>query len=118
MTSVASQAPKPKVADPSSLAEQSESIKTIWVELARENTNRRIYPDPEKVTELALTVVLDFLVREAVALDRDKAREIIMKQIGDEHVADGKISADSFSKLFCKGMFKRALIKIAETFET
>lgn len=107
----------PKPADPTSLAEQSESIKSIWAQLARDNTERRIFPDPEKVTELPLNVILDFLIRESVALDRDKAKEIILKQIGEEHINDGKISADSFSKLFCKGMFKRALIKIAETFE-
>lgn len=99
--------------DSNSLAEQSESIKTIWFCLCRDNLDTNIQPDATKVTELPLSVILDFLVKEGVSLDRDKARQVVNKQIGEELMSENKVSDEEFDKLFCKGMFKKALIKIA-----
>jgi hypothetical protein len=62
---------------------------------------------------LPLSVILDFLVKEGVSLDRDKARQVVNKQIGEELMSENKVSDEEFDKLFCKGMFKKALIKIA-----
>ena len=59
-----------------------------------------------------MAVILDFLVSEGVSLDRDKAKLVIAKQIGEEKLREPQISSDDFNKLFCKGMFKKALIKI------
>lgn len=35
--------------DLNSLAEQSESIKRLWVQMARATVDRDVHPDPEKV---------------------------------------------------------------------
>jgi hypothetical protein len=103
--------------DSNSLAEQSESIKTIWIELCSANMDLKIQADVNRVTELPLSAILDFLVKEGVSLDRDKARHVVNKQIGDELMSENKVSMEEFEKLFCKGMFKKALIKIAQTFD-
>jgi hypothetical protein len=73
----------------------------------------KIQPDINKVTELPLGAILDFLVQEGVSLDRDKARQVVNKLIGEVFMSENKISLEEFEKLFCKGMFKKALIKIA-----
>ncbi len=104
-------------ADVNSLAEQSESIKRLWVKMARATVDKNVHPDPEKVIQLPMPVILDFLVSEGVSLDRDKAKLVIAKQIGEEKLKEPYISSDDFNKLFCKGMFKKALIKIAQIFE-
>jgi hypothetical protein len=64
-----------------------------------------------------MSVILDFLVSEGVSLDRDKAKLVIAKQIGEDKLREPQISSDDFNKLFCKGMFKKALIRIANIFE-
>ena len=94
--------------DVNSLAEQSESIKRLWVKMAKATVDKNVHPDPEKVIQLPMSVILDFLVSEGVSLGRDKAKLVIAKQIGEE-----KLKFWSG----CKGMFKKALIKIAQIFE-
>ena len=111
------QSSKKKEFDLNSLAEQSESIKRLWVKMAEETVDKNVHPDPEKVIQLPIPVILDFLVNEGVCLDRDKARAVIAKQIGEEKLKETYFSCDDFNKLFCKGMFKKALIKIAQIFE-
>jgi len=37
--------------------------------------------------------------------------------LGEEKLKETHLSFDDFNKLFCKGMFKKALIKIAQIFE-
>jgi len=32
-------------------------------------------------------------------------------------MSENKVSIEEFDKLFCKGMFKKALVKIAQTFD-
>jgi len=39
-------------------------------------------PDIRLVSEIPVKAVLEFLVKEGIALDKDKAREMIEKQIG------------------------------------
>ena len=55
--------------------------------------------------ELPEKPILIFLVKEGVALDRDKARAAIELEIGPL-AKEGFISYDEFSKIFCRGIFK------------
>ena len=55
--------------------------------------------------ELPLKPILLFLVKEEVALDRDKAKTAIEQEIGSLG-KEGYISFDEFSKIFCRGIFK------------
>jgi hypothetical protein len=57
--------------------------------------------------------VLDFLEQEKIVPDREKARELIRSAIDPAVLAEGKCSFDDFTKLFCKGIFKNALMRIA-----
>jgi len=70
---------KKKEFDLNSLAEQSESIKRLWVKMAEATVDKNVHPDPEKVIQLPLVVILDFLVSEGISLDREKARNVIAK---------------------------------------
>jgi len=94
------------------MVEQADIIKSIW-----NRHVRQVYQaDIGKVNELPIKIILDFLVKERVAHDRDKAKNVVMQTLGENLMNDGMISFDEFNKLFCKGMFKQALIKVAKTF--
>jgi hypothetical protein len=67
-----------------------------------------------KITEIPAKIILDFLEQEKIVADREKARELIRNEIDPSVLADGKCSFDEFSKLFCKGIFKHALMRIAK----
>ena len=74
--------------------------------------------DEEFMTdELPIRPVLNFLVKEGIALDRDKAKQVIISEIG-RLARDGMISYGEFSSIFCRGIFKQALIRSAETFNS
>ena len=49
--------------------------------------------------------------------DQDKALSLIDNQIGPHRQADGYITQFEFGKLFQKGLFRNALIKIMNTFD-
>ena len=65
--------------------------------------------------ELPMKGILQFLVKEGVALDRDKARQAIEQEIGPLS-SDTMISFHEFQKIFCRGIFKQAIIRSAEEF--
>lgn len=66
---------------------------------------------------LTLNAVLRWVCEEGIALDMEKAQEIIDSYIGKDLMTAGEVSQTEFNKLFQKGMFKNSLIKIANTFE-
>ena len=68
------------------------------------------------ISELPLKPILQFLVKEGVALDRDKAKKAVEDEIG-EIEQEGMISFSEFNRIFVKGVFKQALIRIAATFD-
>ena len=65
--------------------------------------------------ELPIKPILAFLVKEGVALDRDKAKTAVENEIGLLG-KEGMISYDEFSKIFCRGIFKEAMVKSAANF--
>jgi len=60
--------------------------------------------------------ILSYFVKQGVALDRDKARAALEQEISQPLESDQMISFKEFSQVFCRGMFKQALIRSAETF--
>lgn len=68
------------------------------------------------VNELPVKPILQFFVKQEIALDRDKARQAIEQEIQCPLESENMISFKEFSQIFCRGMFKQALIKAAETF--
>lgn len=66
--------------------------------------------------ELPVKPILAFLVKEGVALDREKAKTAIEQEIGPLG-KEGMISYDEFSKIFCRGIFKQAIVKSEEVFQ-
>ena len=67
-----------------------------------------------KIMEIPAKTVLDFLEQEKIVTDREKARELIRNSVDPSVLTDGKCSFDDFTKLFCKGIFKHALMRIAK----
>ena len=98
-----------------SLAEFEESIKRIWTDLVLEHSDRNF--DLNQVQELPMIAILDWLVKEQVSQNRDRASGVIDSLIGSQRFSEDSIHYDEFSKLFQKGMFKATLIRIAAKFE-
>lgn len=67
-----------------------------------------------KPNDIPVKFVLDFLEQEKVTTDREKARNLIRTEVDPSVLTEGKITLDDFSKLFCKGIFKHALMRIAK----
>jgi hypothetical protein len=65
-----------------------------------------------------LKIILNWLVKEGVALDKDKAKLVIKSEIGILSQEDeGLLIYDEFNRIFCRGVFKQALITISQKFE-
>jgi hypothetical protein len=69
--------PKPQ-AQELSLYEKAESVKALWDQLVMAYHKR----DVGFVTEIPLRIVQDWLVKEGIALDRDKAKMVMVNEIG------------------------------------
>lgn len=95
-----------------SLAEHAETILDLWDRLTKQFYKRE---DIGLTNELPQKLIFSFLQREGVALDRDKAKSAVESEIGvieDEEM----ISYTEFTRIFCRGIFKQALIRSAENF--
>ena len=66
-----------------------------------------------KIAEIPTKIVIDFLEDEKIVTDREKARELIRTAIDPSVLDEGKCTFDDFTRLFCKGLFKNALMRIA-----
>ena len=66
--------------------------------------------------ELPVQAIIEFLTKHRLVPDHPQATKLIENNIGDLSAlpTPGKITEDEFSKLFCKGMFKMALINTIE----
>ena len=62
-----------------SLAEHLETIRLLWLEHSRHHFKRN---DNYMINELPLKLILTFLVRQGIALDRDKAKIVVESEIG------------------------------------
>lgn len=55
----------------------------------------------------------EFLQNEKIVNDLEKARNVIRQEVDPNCITDQKITFDEFSKLFCKGIFKHAIMRIS-----
>lgn len=95
------------------LYEKAESVKSIWEQLVLGHYQR----DVGRITELPLQVVSKWLVKEGIAGDVEKAGLTITNEIGQLRQAnENLITFEEFSRLFTKGVFKKAIVDVADRF--
>jgi len=71
------------------------------------------------VTEVSLKEVKNWLVKEGIAVDREKAKTAIENEIGKLEMADQDIMThDEFNRLFAKGLLRKAIVDVAEKFQS
>ena len=97
-----------------SMPEHVETIKSMW-ELHTQQEYKD-QPDIKFVSDLNLKPILLFLKREGVAQDTDKVKSIIEAEIG-QFQDEGRISFAEYQAVFCKPIFRQALIRIGEEFK-
>ena len=69
------------------------------------------------MTEISLKEVKNWLIKEGIAADREKAKTAIENEIGKMAMADQEIMTyDEFNRLFAKGVLKKAIVDVAEKF--
>ena len=96
-----------------SLKEQQDTIMDIWQKHVQTHYRRK---DDIMVDELPVKPILQYFVKAEIALDRDKAKQAIEQEIGSPLENENMISLREFSQVFCRSIFKQALIRSAETF--
>ena len=61
---------------------------------------------------------LKFLIKKKLASDREKAQKILIDYSGNPNMKNKEVlSFDEFTKIFCKGIFKDALINVTQSFQ-
>jgi len=108
-------APKRKKKD-SGLAGQAEQIKVLWAELARPKNH-----PPLKASEIPqdqdFKRIQQWLCDEGICNDFECALKVIDRYVGKHTMTPQKLTLNEFQKLFQKGMFKNALLKLAQRFD-
>ena len=94
------------------MAQQTDIINDFWKELCEEVHGT----ESDSIFDLPFKTICDFLVRQRVATDRQKARAMILHEV-TSLISEDKLSKDEFLQLFCRGMFKGALLRISDNFE-
>lgn len=116
--SAAVTSPKPSN-DPPTFGEQIEVIKDWWQtiremfvqEFNRYEPNPANHKDLSRLTEVPLDKVYDFIIKKHIVQDRQMATKLVSQQIGMANLGTKDMMCyEEFNRLFCKGMFKVALI--------
>ncbi|CDW75722.1 iki3 domain containing protein [Stylonychia lemnae] len=89
------------------LQEQMEIIKGWW---------KQMDPNGNVLFEHSINTVCGFMVKKRLASDKEQAAKIIFGQLGMATRKDN-INFDEFNRVFCKGIFKEALINVTNTFD-
>lgn len=56
------------------MTELTESINSLWHQLVSKSIDKNLYPDVKLVSEIPFKTVLEFIVKEGIALDKEKAK--------------------------------------------
>ena len=86
---------------------------SIW---QKHTQNYYLRDDTGFISELPLKPILQFFVKEGLALDRDKVKQALETEIGTLE-SETMISYSEFNRIFCKGIFKQSIIRTADTFD-
>lgn len=77
--------------------------------------NKNNWKEVHRIKELHLEKVYNFLIEKRIVADRQYAMRLVNEQIGFSSLSNpNHMCYEEFNRLFCKGMFKRALINILE----
>ena len=110
--------PKPSN-EPPTFGEQIEVIKDWWQTLResyvkdfnRYEANPGNHKDLSRLTEVPLDKVYDFIIMKHIVADRQMATKLVAQQVGMANLGTTDMMCyEEFNRLFCKGMFKVALI--------
>ena len=71
-----------------------------------------------KITDVPLETVYEFLIKKRLVQDRQSATKLVSQQIGGKTAIPGRMSYEEFNRLFCKGMFKVALVNTINNLQT
>jgi len=85
------------------LAEQMEIVDEWWKEV-----------DPQKKLEAPLIPVAELFVKKGIAQDEEFAKKILFKNMDKRSTM---VSVEDFNQIFCKNIFKDALIEVTNTIE-
>jgi hypothetical protein len=90
----------------SSLTDQMKIVKKWWNEM--DDNKGRI--------ELPINTVAFFMTKKGITPDREKAKNVIYKaQLGRDKRQI--VTIDEFNRIFCKGIFKDALVNVVESID-
>ncbi len=84
------------------LADQMEVVDEWWTEV-----------DPQKKLEAPFGAVAELFVKKGIAPDGEFAKKILLKNIEKK----ATVSNEDFNQIFCKNIFKDALIAITQEIE-
>ena len=72
--------------------------------------------DAKTLRNVSLTTVYEFLIKQRLVPDRSSATKLVTSSLGGVGGLQnpGQMCYEEFNKLFCKGMFKLALINTLE----
>ena len=90
-----------------------DTIQELWLERVKAHLNLE---KKFMTEELPLRAILLYLVSEGVALDPVKAKMAVELELGGPPASSTNFSFGEFKSLFCRGIFKQALISNAEEF--
>lgn len=91
----------------SSLTDQMKIVREWWNEM----------DDSQGRNELPLKIVAAFMTKKGLTPDQEKAKSVITKaQIGNRKKHQ-VVSIEDFNRIFCKGIFKDALVNVVESID-
>ena len=71
------------------------------------------------INDVPLQIIYNFLMSRSLAKDRQEATRLVQNEIGLKQLQnEGAMCQEEFKKLFCKGMFKKALIDIIDKLQS
>ena len=85
------------------LADQMEVVDEWWREV-----------DPQKKLEAPIGLVAELFLKKGIAQDEDSAKKILQKNMQKK---EKMVSVEDFNQIFCKNIFKEALIEINDNIE-
>ena len=99
----------------SSLTDQMKIVKKWWNEMDDPSSNSGGFRQNDYVNK-SIKTVASFMTKKGITPDIEKAKNVIHKaQLGREKRQ--VVTFDEFNRIFCKGIFKDALINVVESID-
>ncbi|CAI2383089.1 unnamed protein product [Moneuplotes crassus] len=99
----------------SSLTDQMKIVKKWWNEMGDSSSNTMHLRQNDYISK-PIKVVASFMTQKGITPDIEKAKNVIYKaQLGRDKRQ--VVTFDEFNRIFCKGIFKDALINVVESID-